>query len=38
MDKKTELRELIALLVEKIDDERLLRDIFRYVNEIYCKS
>lgn len=37
MDKKTELRELIALLVEKIDDERLLKDIYRYVNETYCK-
>lgn len=38
MDKNTELRELILKLVEKMDDETKLRQLYRYVNELYCKQ
>lgn len=38
MDKNTELRELIMKLVEKMDDEMKLRQLYRYVNELYCKQ
>lgn len=37
MDKNTELRELIMKLVEKMDNETMLRQLYRYVNELYCK-
>ena len=36
--KNEELREAICKLLEKIDDERLLRAIYRFINELFCKS
>lgn len=32
-----ELRESIIKLLDKIDDERLLRSIYRFVNELFCE-
>ena len=37
MDKRDELRKLINDLIAKIDDERLLRAIYRLANDLYCK-
>ena len=38
MNKNEELRMLINKLLEKIDDERILRAIYRFINDIFCKS
>lgn len=34
--KKDELKRLIAKLLVKIDDEKMLRAIYRYINDLYC--
>lgn len=38
MNKNEELRMLINKLLERIDDERILRAIYRFINDIFCKS
>ena len=35
--KNDELRQLIAELLEKITDERTLRAIYRYINDLFCR-
>lgn len=34
--KNEELKRLIAELLDKIDDEKMLRAIYRYINDLYC--
>lgn len=36
MDKLHELRQCIAALLEQIEDERTLRAIYRFINDIFC--
>lgn len=36
-EKAAELRRLIIMLVEKITDERKLREIYLYLNRLICK-
>lgn len=31
-----ELKNCISALLEKIDDERILRAIYRFINELFC--
>ena len=38
MNNQEELRMLINELLNKIEDERVLRAIYRFVNDIFCKS
>lgn len=38
MNKNEELRMLINKLLEKIDDERILRAIYRFINDLFCRS
>lgn len=38
MDKIEELRMLIMTLVNRIDDEKVLRHIYALVNRIYCRQ
>lgn len=35
--KTEELKKLIITLVNKIDDERALRALYRLANELYCR-
>ena len=37
MNKTNELRACIAALLEKIDDEKTLRTIYRFINDLFCK-
>ena len=36
-EKTAELRRLIAMLLEKITDERKLREIYLFLNRLVCK-
>lgn len=36
-EKAAELRRLIIMLLEKITDERKLREIYLYLNRLICK-
>lgn len=36
-EKTAELRRLIIMLLEKITDERKLREIYLYLNRLICK-
>ncbi len=36
-EKAAELRRLIVMLLEKISDERKLREIYLYLNRLICK-
>ena len=36
MDDLRELRGLIATLVDKIDDTKALRRIYRFINDLFC--
>lgn len=36
-EKTAELRRLIIMLLEKITDERRLREIYLYLNRLICK-
>ena len=38
MNKREELKMLIVNLLNRIDDERMLRAIYRYINDLFCKS
>ena len=38
MENRDELRGLIAALVDKIDDTKALRKIYRFINDLYCGS
>lgn len=33
-----EIRTIINKLLDQIDDERILRAIYRFINELFCKS
>ena len=37
-DRNTELKEVITQLLDKINDEKTLRAIYRYINDLYCHS
>ena len=37
MNKREELKMLIVNLLNRIDDERMLRAIYRYINDLFCK-
>ena len=37
MNKCEELKMLIVNLLNRIDDERMLRAIYRYINDLFCK-
>lgn len=37
MNKREELRMLIEKLLNRIDNERMLRAIYRYINDLFCK-
>ena len=36
MEDRDELRALIAALVDKIDDTKALRRIYRFINDLFC--
>lgn len=36
MENQDELRALIAALVDKIDDTKALRKIYRFINDMFC--
>lgn len=36
-EKAAEIKRLIILLLEKITDERKLREIYLYLNRLFCK-
>lgn len=36
MENRDELRALITALVDKIDDTKALRRIYRFINDLYC--
>jgi hypothetical protein len=36
MENRDELRALIAALVDKIDDTKALRRIYRFINDLFC--
>lgn len=38
MEKRNELKMLIVKMLNRIDDERMLRAIYRYINDLFCKS
>ena len=38
MEKKNELRACIAALINRIDDEKALRIIYRFINDLFCKT
>lgn len=36
-EKAAELRRLIIMLLERIDDERKLREIYIFLNQLFCR-
>lgn len=36
MENRDELRGLIVALVDKIDDTKALRKIYRFINDLFC--